>query len=70
MAGEIERGGWWQGFGWFLETAGVTAFGFVVMSLISAAVGYLLSGLIWRWWVGRKHRARLERYRSTRAAAE
>jgi uncharacterized protein len=70
MAGEIERGGWWQSFGWFLETAGVTAFGFVVMSLVSAAVGYVLSGMIWRWWVGRKHRARLERYRSNRAAAE
>lgn len=70
MAGEIERGGWWQDFGWFIETAGVTAFGFVVMSLVSAALGYLLSGMIWRWWVGRKHRARLERYRSNQAAAE
>lgn len=70
MAGEIERGGWSESFGWFLETAGVTAFGFVVMSVISASLGYLISGVIWRWWVGRKHRARLERYRSNRTATE
>lgn len=70
MASEIERGGWSQSFGWFLETAGVTAFGFVVMSLVAAALGYLISGMIWRWWVGRKHRARIERYRSSRGAAQ
>jgi len=70
VAGEIERGGWISSFGWFLETAGVTAFGFVVMSIVAAAVGYLVSGIVWRWWVGRKHRARIERYRLRREAAE
>lgn len=70
MAAEIEKGGWAQSFGWFLETAGVTAFGFVVLALVSAASGYLLAGWIWRWWVGRKHRARIERYRSNKEAAK
>jgi uncharacterized protein (DUF2062 family) len=70
MAGEIERGSWAQSFGWFLETAGVTAFGFVVLSIVTAALGYLISGWIWRWWVGRKHRARLQRYRSERSKAQ
>jgi len=70
MAGEIERGGWSKSFGWFLQTAGVTAFGFVVLSVVSAALGYLISGVVWRWWVGRKHRARLARYRADRKPAQ
>lgn len=40
--------GRWQSFGWFIETAGVTAFGFIVMSVLSASVGYLVSSLVWR----------------------
>ena len=46
--------GRWQSFGWFLETAGVTAFGFIVLSLLSAAAGWVLSGLIWRLLVVRR----------------
>lgn len=52
--------GRWQQFGWFLETAGVTAFGFVVLSIVSAAAGYLFSGFIWRIIVGRRRAARLK----------
>ncbi len=52
--------GRWQQFGWFLETAGVTAFGFVVLSVVTAAVGYVLSGLVWRIMVGRRRNRRLK----------
>lgn len=52
--------GRWQQFGWFLETAGVTAFGFVVLSIVTAAVGYVLSGAVWRVMVGRRRNRRLK----------
>ena len=50
---------------WF-ELAGVTAFGFVVLAVISAAVGYLLASLTWRWMVARK-RVKLLRERDERS---
>ena len=46
--------GWWVQFGWWLETAGVTAFGFVVLSVVTAAIGYLLASFFWRLVVARK----------------
>lgn len=52
--------GRWQQFGWFLETAGVTAFGFIILSVVTAAIGYLVSGLIWRVMVGRRRSRRLK----------
>lgn len=48
------EGSWLGGFGWFFETAGVTAFGFVLLSLTGAALGYLLSKLAWRLLVARR----------------
>jgi uncharacterized protein len=55
--------GRWQSFGWFLQTAGVTAFGFIVLSIVLAAVSYLLAGWVWRAvvsrkWANRRHRGR------------
>lgn len=48
--------GRWADFGWFqmLEGVGVTAFGFVVLSVLSASIGYVVSGLLWRFVVARK----------------
>lgn len=46
--------GWWVEFGWWLQTAGVTAFGFVVLSIVTAAVGYLSASFLWRFVVARK----------------
>jgi uncharacterized protein (DUF2062 family) len=49
-------------FAWlaeFFELAGVTAFGFVVLAVVSAAVGYILSGAIWRIMVSRRRARRL-----------
>ncbi len=51
--------GRWEQFGWFLETAGVTAFGFIVLSIVTAAVGYVLSSFIWRMMVARRRNRRL-----------
>ena len=48
--------GRWRDFGWFqvLEGVGATAFGFIVLSIVSAALGYFLSGVLWRFLVARK----------------
>lgn len=64
--------GRWQDFGWFglLQTAGVTAFGFIVLAIVSAAAGYLLSSWIWRWRVGRRRRRLLRRRDRAPAPAE
>ena len=55
--------GRWQEFGWFafLQTAGVTAFGFIVLAVVTSAAGYLLSSWIWRWRVGRRRKSLLKR---------
>lgn len=44
-----------------VEVAGVTAFGFIVLAVVSAAVGYLLSSFVWRLVVARKWALRLRR---------
>lgn len=51
---ELSSGRWQDSFGWFLVTAGVTAFGFIVLAIVSAALGYVLASFFWRYLVGRK----------------
>lgn len=52
--------GRWEGMALgAVEVAGVTAFGFIVMSLVSAATGYLVSSVVWRFVVARKRKRRL-----------
>lgn len=49
-------------FAWlaeFFELAGVTAFGFVVLAMVSAAIGYLVAGATWRVMVWRRRARRL-----------
>lgn len=41
------------------ELAGVTAFGFIVLAVVTAAIGYLASGAIWRIIVSRRRSRRL-----------
>ena len=43
----------------FFEMAGVTAFDFVVLAVVGAALGYLLAGFAWRFIVARKRARRL-----------
>ncbi len=45
----------------FFELAGVTAFGFIVLAVVTASIGYVLSGWGWRWWIGRKRKKQLAR---------
>ena len=45
----------------WLEVGGVTAFGFFVLAIVSAAVGYLLSSFIWRIVIARRRTKRLAR---------
>lgn len=56
-------GGWTMVFE-AVEVAGVTAFGFVVLAVLSAAIGYLLSGLVWRLIVAGKWSRRMRRMQS------
>lgn len=43
----------------WLEVGGVTAFGFLVLAIVSAAVGYLVASFAWRFVVARKRKKRL-----------
>lgn len=51
----------WRTFSGFFETAGVTVFGFLVLAIVSASLGYLIAG--W-WWSRRVHRKRAKRLRT------
>jgi uncharacterized protein (DUF2062 family) len=57
---EIQSGRW-EAFGWFLETAGVTAFGFIVLSVLSSAIGFVLSSFVWRYMVAHRWSRRRRR---------
>lgn len=59
---EISSGRW----SWFIEmfegvgvTVLVTIFGFIVLAIVGAAVGYVLAGVVWRFVVARKRQRRL-----------
>lgn len=59
IEGQMQSEGW-QTFTSFFETAGVTVFGFLVLAVVTSALGYLLSS----WWWGRLvHRKRAKRLR-------
>lgn len=56
---------------WLLsDAAPALIVGLFIISTIAAAVGYLLSSIVWRWWVGRKRRAKAERLRIMRESLE
>jgi uncharacterized protein (DUF2062 family) len=57
---ELDSGG---ALAWLVDlfqVAGVTVFGFIVLALVTSAVGYLLSGAVWRVIVARKRAKRLK----------
>ncbi len=61
---------------WLTGETLVTAFGLVALAVIASAVGYIVSGWIWRWIVARKRtrmirarRERLDRARHPEAEA-
>ena len=53
-------GGWTMVFEAF-EVAGVTAFGFLVLAILSAAIGYLVGSVGWRLIVAAKWSRRMKR---------
>lgn len=55
-----------QWLGWLGREAAVTFLGFAVLAVVFAAVGYVLSSFGWRWWIGRKRQAVLEKRRLER----
>lgn len=59
IANDEFNSGRWSWIGQFFETAGVTAFGFGVLAVVTSAVGYLLGGVVWRFIVARKRTRRL-----------
>ncbi|MEM9086234.1 MAG: DUF2062 domain-containing protein [Pseudomonadota bacterium] len=42
------------------QLAGVTAFGFLVLAIVSSSLGYLIAGAAWRMMVARKRAKRLK----------
>ncbi|WP_347303627.1 DUF2062 domain-containing protein [Croceibacterium sp. TMG7-5b_MA50] len=46
--------GGWSMFGWFMEAAGATALGYLILSILSAIIGYAVSAMVWRLVVARR----------------
>ena len=65
LNGLYADGASWRDWGYWLvsDAAPALLLGLFIISTISAAVGYLIASFSWRWWVGRKNRARLDRLR-------
>ena len=52
---------WWVYIVDAFQVAGVTVVGFMTLAVVTSAVGYLVSGAIWRLIVARKRAKRLKR---------
>lgn len=46
----------WSAIEWLTAEGKSLALGLVIVSVVSASIGYLVSGWVWRWWVGNKRR--------------
>jgi len=47
---------------WLLsDAAPALLIGLFIISVVTAAIGYLVSSFVWRWWIGRKRRFRTNR---------
>ncbi len=44
----------------WLEVGGITAFGFVVLAVVTAAIGYVVAGFAWRIIIARRRKRRLK----------
>ncbi|WP_371710918.1 DUF2062 domain-containing protein [Novosphingobium sp. BW1] len=56
----------WNDVNWFAHSAGQAALGFVILAIVSSALGYLVAGWVWRYWIGHKQRERRLRKPGTR----
>ena len=59
IAAEEMSSGRWSWLFDFFQEAGVTVFGFMVLAVVSSALGYVVSGAIWRYLVARRRAKRL-----------
>ena len=56
---------------WLLsDAAPALLFGLFVIASVSAIVGYFIASFSWRWWVGHKRRAKIEKLHGERSRAE
>ncbi|WP_241557423.1 DUF2062 domain-containing protein [Croceibacterium ferulae] len=44
----------WAFMGWFVEVAGATALGYLILAIVGAIIGYAVAALVWRLVVARK----------------
>ena len=70
--GLYESGAGLREWGYWLlsDAAPALLVGLFIISTIAAALGYLVSSFVWRWWVGRKRRAKAERLQAMREMPE
>ncbi len=43
------------------DAAPALLIGLLIIATVASVAGYFISAIVWRWWVGRKRRANLER---------
>jgi uncharacterized protein len=56
---------------WLLsDAAPALLIGLFIISTVAAAIGYLVSSFVWRWWIGHKRRTRHEQPRAAPGSAE
>lgn len=65
----IERTELEQALEWLTGATLVTAFGLIVIAVVSASVAYVLSVWVWRWWTARKWARRRARRQAQASAA-
>lgn len=64
------RSGFGEWLSWFVQEAGVTAFGFLLLAIVFGSLGYVISSFGWRWWVGKKRARQLKALMKKRAGNE
>jgi uncharacterized protein (DUF2062 family) len=54
------RGASWGDWTYWMvsDAAPALLVGLLLISTVAALIGYVVSGVVWRWWVGRKRRTR------------
>lgn len=60
----------WSFLSWVTAEGKVLALGLVVLAIVAAAISYLATGLLWRWWVARKWRGRAQQARTADSREE
>ncbi|MEL7320241.1 MAG: DUF2062 domain-containing protein, partial [Pseudomonadota bacterium] len=59
MANEELASGRWAWLIDLFQAAGITVFGFVVLAVVGSSLGWIISGVVWRYVVARRRARRL-----------